>query len=170
MLDILFDCCTKEEEEEEEEVVTLGQKRKRRHHITPFRELSDTYKLQLKRKITNSVFELFDKHIITHPDDMRDIMKLVEQDVGVENTTSLAIEEAVEKQRKHLTLHQRNDLCRLLTHNADGKPDIDILGVFPMLKERSHQLAATDAAGGRKERCDKIDLQFIEDYMHDYCR
>jgi hypothetical protein len=90
MLDILFDCCTKEEEE----VVTLGQKRKRRHHSTPFRELSDSYKIELRRKITNSVFELFDKHIITHPDDdMRDIMKLVEQDVGVENTTSLAIEE-----------------------------------------------------------------------------
>ena len=43
----------------------------------------------------------------------------------------------------------------------------NVLAELPTLRKRSEELFQQSE---RKEREDKIDLQFVSDYMHDHCR
>ena len=43
----------------------------------------------------------------------------------------------------------------------------DVLAELPTLRKRSEELFQQSE---RKEREDKIDLQFVSDYMHNHCR
>ena len=78
----------------------------------------------------------------------------------------------VEFQLKSLPLTERNELIRLLTHKPGEEDDDDVINeemltLLPSLQNRSMILLEKNA---RKQRADKIDLKFISDFMHDYCR
>lgn len=57
-----------------------------------------------------------------------------------------------------------------MTHTETDTDEVlneDALALFPSLRRRSADLLGT---GARKTRSDKIDLELISDFMHDYCR
>ena len=65
------------------------------------------------------------------------------------------------------SLKDRNHLIRLLTHHSNGTVNENMVALLPQLRDRSSILLAST---GRKEREDKVDLQFIVDFMHSFCR
>ena len=145
-------------------------KRKFQNKNVPFEELSSSYQSQVRRKICNSFFDIFDKHNITRPDDMRGCVKLLNEDIGA-SSNEVPLAEAIFMQQSNMTLAQRDDFCRLLTHDVESEPVEHILQHLPRaIRNRSRQLSKNDKSGGRKSRRDKIDLDIIEEYMHDYCR
>lgn len=75
-------------------------------------------------------------------------------------------EEAISAQLQSLELAERNILIPLLTH-LEGCVNESMLNIFPSLEKRSQQLLLDIE---RKQREDKIDLEPISDFMHDYCR
>ena len=97
--------------------------------------------------------------------------------VGNEKRQQQAQEDIFNEQLKSLSLVERNQLYRLLTHEKPQGDDDggywslneDMLGLFPFLRKRSSVLL-NNMRDGRKTREDKIDLQFISDFMHNYCR
>ena len=87
------------------------------------------------------------------------------------NVDITPFDSTVEFQLKSLPLTERNELIRLLTHKP-GEEDDDVINeemltLLPSLQNRSMSLLEKNA---RKQRADKIDLKFISDFMHDYCR
>ena len=79
------------------------------------------------------------------------------------------IDVIVNKQLKTLPLKERNQLISLLTHQQEDKGHLNeqVLYQIPSLRKRSEILLAHTK---RKIREDKIDLQFVSDFMHNYCR
>ena len=55
---------------------------------------------------------------------------------------------------------------RILHLTKNGELNNEILLAYPDIRPRSQLLLGAE----RKMRKDKIDLQFISDFMHDYCR
>lgn len=80
----------------------------------------------------------------------------------------LNYDNVMQEQLDSLNLRKRNDLIRTLTHTSTGVND-NMLNHFPKLRGRSLELWNINI-NPRKIRSDKIDLQFIDDYMHSICR
>ena len=151
-----------------------------------FRNRSKAGRYQLFGEIKE---ELFSKIFLTlrmDDCDAKDFLNyamrdLDNTDVGNERKQQQVQEDIFNSQLKSLSLVERNQLYRLLTHEkpqqegADGEEAIDwtlnedMLGLFPFLRKRSSMLL-NYFRDGRKSREDKIDLQFISDFMHNYCR
>jgi hypothetical protein len=74
--------------------------------------------------------------------------------------------EVVQDQFNSLSQPQKRSLLSNLTHK-DGELNVDVLECLPFLRNRSEKLLANPY---RKEREDKIDVSFISDFMHEYCR
>jgi hypothetical protein len=79
----------------------------------------------------------------------------------------LSFHEVVEAQYKSLDQPKKRALISHLTHSSEGALNYSILQYLPFLKERSEIMIEYPM---RKEKSDKIDLSFITEFMHDYCR
>ena len=111
-------------------------------------------------------------------EDQLDFFKYMENSIkGDRHMTSFVdvstFDFMVNAQLQALPLVDRNELIRLLTHRPaiteekDVKSNDDILTLLPSLQKRSTALLKNNV---RKQRADKVDLTFISDFMHDYCR
>lgn len=124
----------------------------------------------IKTAIKDVVKMLFHKYKIEDDSDCKDVLRYLEnqlcgpraQEVLTANNDAL-----ISRVLDPLTLPQRNELIRLLTHSGD-ELNAEVLAVYPTLRARSETLLATNRK--RKTRSDKIDLQFISDFMHEHCR
>ena len=142
-----------------------------------YRNLSKKYKEQVRKNICKEVMDVFTKYNVNYVNDMMTIwFMFAKYYIGEEQRSEqeVAFETSLQDQLKSLPLHERNNLYRLMTHRiSDGEDDFEVneamFKVAPFLAKRSRQLLITDKIG-RKERHDKINLKFIEDFMHDICR
>lgn len=93
-------------------------------------------------------------------------LRNVEKELGYEDQKSVDFREAVEAQYNSLDQPGRRTLISHLTHN-NGALNEDTIACLPFMRERSVKMIENPV---RKERSDKIDLGFISEFMHDYCR
>ena len=133
-----------------------------------FSEMGQTTQYAIKKKIKREVDMLFVKYMIDRDADCLDCLKFIAnhhqshstRDRNVKNDT------VINKVLSKLKLSDRDKLVRLLTHNGE-EINNEVLEIHPSLRHRSEILLK---AGARKTRRDKIDLQFISDFMHSACR
>ena len=144
-----------------------------------FGELSKTRQYALKQEMKKMLNSMFDKNRMD--DEWRlEFLQYMEKDVLCGRVASSQENCLVmKKQLDHMSLQDRNTLIRLLTHKEQAVDENyceennvtvineDMLDIFPSLRNRSRLLAKTVQ---RKTRDDKIDLEFISDFMHKYCR
>ena len=126
----------------------------------------------MKEKFRHDVIELFEKYEVNTERDRLDFIQSAENDILFQRKRKLEEQQTViEDQLKCLSLPERSDLIKLLTHKpADEEINClneDMLAIFPTLRKKSVHLLNKK---GRKEREDKIDLQFVDEFMHDHCR
>lgn len=154
--------------------VPNSKRRKVGNEMKNYDELSTKYREQVRREIGQSIFKQFRMSRVNFTaGDMIDVVKFCCINmIGGDQTWDPSFHEKIRKQYNSLSLDERNNLCRLLTHIPnDGGLNEEMLSVLPLFfRKRSEILLRTDRDGGRKERNDKVDLQFIVDYMHDICR
>jgi hypothetical protein len=121
----------------------------------------------IKNEIKQDFYDCLSKHGVSKTNDGLDILDHIRKSLG-EKTEVTDCRSAIYNQLKSLaSLQDRNKLIQLLTHNSHGEVNNDMLKVFPVLEKRSKELASRRE---RRVREDKIDLTFISDFMHDYCR
>ena len=146
----------------------------------PYNLYSDSHKRKIRAAISNDLSDVFTKYGVLFRDDMQEILSYFTKQEGIDvPEVPPQLEEAIRKQLKTLPLPKRYEFHRLLTHctlttgDEDGAVqkvvNEDILKLLPTLRERSEHILEVDR-NGRKERNDKLDLDFINEYMHDYCR
>lgn len=150
-------------------------KRVNKRQKVDFSSKSKDYQRKIRATIGREVMDIFMKHNVSVVDDMMEIWNVVAKDFIGYDVESSSFEDAFAAQEKEYSLQERYTLYRLLTHSppkaADESASLneDILKYLPFLRRKSQHILEVDAKG-RQERCDKIDLEFIDDYMHDYCR
>lgn len=106
---------------------------------------------------------------MTNIADIAELLKYISKKLVGESDETVDFKEAFKLQvQSLLTLTERNDLLALLTHK-DGGLNHGVLAYLPDFVKRSTSLLENKSKK-RKRRSDAIDLQFISDYMHDYCR
>lgn len=137
---------------------------------------SEKYKRKVRTAIASEVMNVFSKYNMITVDDMMETWNLVAKEyIGFDKIASSSFVDAFTAQEKSLSLQDRYMLYRLLTHKPPKNEDDvavineDMIKFFPFLRKKSEHVLFLDD-NGRKERSDKIDMQFISDYMHDYCR
>ena len=91
----------------------------------------------------------------------------VEKDLDHVPKDLFSFREVVKDQFNQLSQPGKRSLISNLTHSRDGELNDEMLDCLPFLRTRSEKLLANP---DRKERNDKIDVNFISDFMHDYCR
>jgi hypothetical protein len=129
-----------------------------------FEKKSTSRQYAIKQEIKNKLNELFIQHRMDNVGDCVEFLSYFEKSLNGAVRTSH--NSAILDQLSTLNLSQRTHLIRLLSH-TNGAPNEAILDIFPAMRERSTHLASFV---DRKVREDKIDLQFVSDFMHDYCR
>jgi hypothetical protein len=131
----------------------------------PFASKDPEYQKKIQRQMRQQLFDTFSDNSMHNTVDCLAFLKSCEAQLGVP-AAGQDREEVMSTQLKTLSLPNRNRMISLLTHNS-GKINTDMLEIFPGLEARSRELLQQS---DRKERCDKIDLMFVSDFMHDYCR
>lgn len=125
----------------------------------------------MKEKFRHAVYDLLERYGVDTEKDRLDFIQSVENDILFQHKRKLEDQQStIKDQLDVLSLPQRNDLIKLLTHTPDGETTClneNMLAIFPTLRKKSIHLLNQ---GGRKTREDKIDLEFVSDFMHDHCR
>lgn len=157
-----------------------------------FKDKSKARRYELITEIKDELFTKMFQTLRMDENDAQHCLDYVTRSLGIvgkERRDQQSQESIFNKQLESLSLLERNQLYRLLTHekslrhddnNNDGDEEgaedeeewtlnEDMLGIFPFLRKRS-LVILNNFRDGRKVRDDKIDLQFISDFMHNYCR
>ena len=137
--------------------------------------LGKTQKYQLMKELKNDLHDLFSQKGFQDVPDCVEFLNYMKNSLPQQRKSpseSATAEGVVGAQLKSLPLADRNSLITLLTHQTtseDEEPQLSesVLECYPSLRKRSGELLEQKA---RKIRSDKIDLQFISDFMHNYCR
>lgn len=186
-----------DEEEEEEESEKNDRPLKKTKYLqrktshmsaTTYHKYSKKHQQKLKNDICDELGNVFTAHGVHHKKDILNIIKSFETNhVGANNDIGdpralhpAELEKAFEKQLTTLSLKERYALIRRLTHITNNNTDDDdaddatmlnedMLMIFPFLRTRSEHILNVDRVG-RKIRNDKLNLEFISDFMHDHCR
>lgn len=142
----------------------------------PFAELMSSRQSSIRQKMKRKLFEYFQYYGMRNNEDCLNFLDYMGKEFGKRQKAHGHMEALIKNQMNTLELNERNLLLTLLTHRrgtTEGHEMVlneDIIAELPVYRARSEQLLEANARGGRKERCDKIDLQFIEDFMHRVCR
>lgn len=132
-----------------------------------YSSLNKSRKYFVKNDIKNNIDMLFWKHKVDNVQDCLDCLRFVEKSLlQSKPVQDLDSDTLIQSVMTKLKLSERNLLVKLLTHTNEDLNE-DILKLFPSLRAKSEHLLG---AGKRKTRSDKIDLSFISDFMHGYCR
>lgn len=133
----------------------------------PYSKLKPSRQYEVKKEIAYSIELIFRKYKVDESKDGIDCLRYVEKSLYESHPGQVVSHDTVvAKQMSILTLPKRKELIRHLTHHGDALNE-EALAIFPSLRPQSEHLLAATA---RKKRADKIDLQFISDFMHNYCR
>ena len=121
----------------------------------------------IKKELSRLVDLFFREYKIQDESDCVDCLRYVEKSL-LESQPDKVIshDDVIDEQMATLPLRERKQLVRLLTHSC-GELNNDALAIFPSIRIQSEHLLG---ASERKTRSNKIDLQFISDFMHGYCR
>ena len=132
--------------------------------VLPFAKKGQTRQYKIKKDMKEHIHEMCANEMMSDEDKL-EFLDYVKRDIedGAKFKKQLALDICLEEK----SLQDRNELTRLLTHKSNGELNESMLEIFPSLRERSIILLNST---GRKQREDKIDLQFIVDFMHDFCR
>ena len=138
----------------------------------PFAKAGRSKQYLIKEKFRQGVFDLFEKYNVDTEKDRMDFIQYLVNDIQFQRKRKREAETGriIEDQLDSLSLSQRNNLIKMLTHKPDGEMEClndDMLAIFPSLRKKSVHLLNQNE---RKEREDKIDLQFVDEFMHDHCR
>jgi hypothetical protein len=133
------------------------------HKQIPFKEKSRASKYRIKQNFTDDFLQMCENERMTDEEvvGLLDHMKRKIQKSG-----NVERKDAIQICLSEKSLKERNDLTVLLTH-SNGELNVPMLDIFPTLRSRSMLLLASS---GRKEREDKIDLSFVNEFMHGHCR
>lgn len=136
--------------------------------VIDYSEMKPSRQYVIKGILKDSVDKIFRKYKIDNKSDCVDCLRYVEKSLLQSEPLAQPInsDEIIQDQLSKLSLPSRNQLVRLLTHSEESLNE-DVLNLFPSLRAKSEHLLIS---GIRKERVDKIDLKFISDFMHAYCR
>ena len=129
-----------------------------------FDEKSRTTKYLIFQTMKKTLYKLFEANGMRHLEDCLSFLNYFEKDLA-ESSGRANLDTAISNQIESLTLPETNQLISLLSHQ-NGELNNEILLAYPVIRPRSMLLLGAE----RKMRKDKIDLQFISDFMHDYCR
>ncbi len=129
-----------------------------------FDEKERSTKYAIFRTIKKTIYELFEANGMRHLSDCHDFLNYFEKNLA-DSSGRGNLDTAISNQIESLTLPETNQFISLLSHQ-NGELNEDILLAYPVIRTRSTLLLGAE----RKMRKDKIDLQFISDFMHDYCR
>jgi hypothetical protein len=129
-----------------------------------FDEKQRSAKYLIFRTIKKTIYQLFEANGMRHLEDCLDFLNYLEKDLKVSSGRA-TLDTAISNQMVSLTLPETNQFISLLSHQ-NGELNEEILLAYPVIRTRSSLLLGAE----RKMRKDKIDLQFISDFMHDYCR
>ena len=118
--------------------------------------------------MADEIYEIFQRYKVLRKGDMLDILQYFKQYYVGDRQQVQDAEKVMKKQLKTLSLSERNKFHRILTFSASetGALNEDMLTMFPFLRKRSMELLTAT----RQVRKDKIDLTFIDNFMHDICR
>ena len=111
------------------------------------------------------MFSLFDAEQFT-AEEIVNFLHEYEYNVGYVPQETIACGEAIKNQYDKLAQSEKRTLISLLTHR-DGMLNQSVLDALPFLRQRSEELLQNPV---RKVRSDKIDLDFISEFMHEHCR
>ena len=131
--------------------------------IKPFNDLKRSRQYKIKKRLKDQLLEAFEKYSM---DDDKCIEFLEYTKKHFTKTRNAKSNSVIEDQLSALDVPNRQVLVRLLTHREDAINE-DILDIFPALRAKSLLYMEIKE---RKSREDMIDLQFVSDFMHDYCR
>jgi hypothetical protein len=136
------------------------------------KNLQRSQKYKVFQKMKKELHEIFDRRGFQDTDDCLEYLAYVVKDLTCESTS--VKKDIIDNQLQSLSLPDRNSLITLLTHQSNSSSDDEaprlnesMLAIHPSLRKRSGELLEQKQ---RKIRSDKIDLQFISDFMHNYCR
>ena len=141
-----------------------------------YAETHTGHQYKIKADLKRKLFEMFTGQGMNRKHSL-DFLRYVEHDLRTEEPQDVVnCRRAVEEQYNTLSQPQKRTLTTLLTHKmTEGVDDEintvlneEVLSVLPFLRRRSVRLRAN--SGMRKIRQDKIDLEFISDFMHNHCR
>jgi len=116
------------------------------------------------QNMKKKLYEMFEASGVRYLEDCYEFLHYFEKDLS-ESSGRATLETAISNQMESLTLPETNLFISLLSHH-NGDLNEEILLAYPSIRKRSTILLGAE----RKMRADKIDLQFISDFMHDYCR
>jgi hypothetical protein len=106
---------------------------------------------------------------MTKTEDIGRLLGYISKELIGESPEITCVQKELKAQIEGLScLSERNTLLTLLTQNGT-KLNSAILEYLPDFVKRSTTLLGNKGMK-RNRRSDAIDLQFVVDYMHDYCR
>ena len=130
-----------------------------------FGDKDKSYQNKLKLRMKSELNALFKTNNLK-PADIVTFLRDYEKDICFEERESRTCREAIHDQFNQLSQGQKRVLIPLLTHR-DGRVNADVTAALPFLSRRSEELLENPV---RKERADKINLDFISEFMHEHCR
>jgi hypothetical protein len=119
--------------------------------------------------LKQAVFDLFCENDMTSADALSFVHSL-EKELGYTPKGTIDLAAAIEQQYNAMNQSEKRSLIKLLSHDnggGGGRLNDEVLECLPFMRKRSDKYLQQPE---RKERSDKIDLSFISDFMHDYCR
>lgn len=137
--------------------------------VLDYCNLKSTRQYEIKSTLKESVDKIFKQYKVENKSDCVDCLRYVERALLQSQPQQQSIiynDTVIQDQLTKLSLPSRNQLVRLLSHSEETLNE-DVLNIFPSLRAKSEHLLNT---GRRKTRCDKMDVTFISDFMHAYCR
>lgn len=130
------------------------------------KEKHKTQQYKIAATMRQSVFDMFVENQMNSKEAIAFVRSL-EKELSYKPKEFIDFRNIIEAQYNNLAEQsQKRKLVTLLSHH-EGQVNEDVLQVLPFLRNRSVKLLCQPQ---RKERDDKIDLSFVTDFMHDYCR
>ena len=138
---------------------------KKQRKLKPHKLKHKSCQNKVKAEMKQQVFDMFSRNQFD-AEDAVDFLHGVEKELDHVPNEIADFREVVQDQYQSLSQTKKRSLVSNLTHK-DGELNVEMLECLPFLRNRSVKLLANP---DRKEREDKIDLSFISDFMHEYCR
>jgi hypothetical protein len=131
----------------------------------PYKSLNSSQQYKLKQKVASELDALLSKYNLNDYDDNSSFFAYYHNQ-SYNSEDSKYRDEIITAQYKSLSLADRTELTRLLSLK-EGQPNEEILHIFPSLRNKANYEAERRV---RKVRHDKIELDFISEFMHGHCR